>query len=44
MKLIAPPTAANQKENEPNQNQSKIQDKAPNENLRHNLQTIFQIC
>jgi len=43
MQLIAPPTAANQIENKPKQNHSKIQDEAPDENLRRNLQPIFQI-
>jgi hypothetical protein len=43
MQLISPLTAANQIENKPKQNQSKIQDEAPNENLRRNLQTTFQI-
>jgi hypothetical protein len=43
MKLISPLTAAKQIEKEPKQNHRKIQDEAPNENLRRNLQTIFQI-
>jgi hypothetical protein len=43
MKLISPPTVANQKETEPKQNQSKIQDEAPKEYLRRNLKTISQI-
>jgi len=41
MQLISQPTAANKIEKEPKQNQSKIQDEAPNENLRRKLQTIF---
>lgn len=43
MKLISPPAVANQKETEPKQNQSKIQDEAPKEYLRRDLKTIFQI-
>jgi hypothetical protein len=43
MKLISPPTAANQKEQKPKQNQGKIQDETPDENLRRNLQSTFQL-
>jgi hypothetical protein len=43
MKLVSPPAAADQKEKEPKQDQSEIQDEASDEYLRRNLKKISQI-
>jgi hypothetical protein len=43
MKLVSPPATAGQKEKEPEQDQSEIQDEAPDEYLRRNLKKISQI-
>jgi len=43
MKFVAPPATADQKEKEPKQDQSEIQDEAPDEYLRRDFEKIFQI-
>jgi hypothetical protein len=43
MKLVSPPATADQKEKEPKQDQSEIQDETPDEYLRRNLEKISQI-
>jgi hypothetical protein len=43
MKLVSPPAVADQKKKEPEQDQSEIQDEAPDQYFRRNLEEIFQI-